>query len=277
MTALRYYGVCGTRPGTIASGGSTLHVSHLAVVMPAYNEAEGIASFVGEIADSVSGMCDRLSVVVVDDCSTDDMPRVLDDLADADPRVMVEHRSPNRGHGPTALAAYRRGLELEPDVIVHVDGDGQFHGADIARVARALSSHDADVVHGIRRDRTDPWFRRALTASVSVVVGFAVGRRVPDSNTPLRAYRPAVLEELVSSLPNDALVPHVHFSLAEVRRAYDVRYVAVRSLPRRGSDATGTMWGGAKSPKLPPKRLRQFARRAAAELWRYSLRPGRGR
>jgi dolichol-phosphate mannosyltransferase len=109
---------------------------------------------------------------------------------------------------------------------------------------------------------------------VGIVVTFAAGRRVPDVNTPLRVYKPARLRELLALVPSDALVPHVHFSLAEPRLGFAVRYLEVASLPRRGSNPTGTMWGVDRPPLLPPKRLRRFARDAAVEVWRVSLRPG---
>jgi dolichol-phosphate mannosyltransferase len=247
---------------------------HLAVVMPAHNEVEGLPIFLAEIREHVAPLAERVSIVVVDDLSTDATADVLAGIQASWPGLTVITSPVNRGHGPTALAAYRAGLTLRPDAIVHVDGDGQFEGQDFPPLIRALDS--ADVVHGVRQHRTDPWFRKVLTACVGLVIALATGRRIPDVNTPLRAYRPAVIARLVELLPEDSLVPHVHFSLAESRLGYRVAYVRVRSIPRRGSVANGTMWGELpKQPLLPPPRLRAFSRRAALELWRYSLRPRR--
>ena len=153
---------------------------------------------------------------------------------------------------------------------MHVDGDGQFAGEDFRAVLSALT--DADVVHGVRRGRTDPWYRRTLTRSVQLLVRATSGADVPDVNTPLRAYRPVALEALLAAVPADAMVPHVHFSLAEARSGFRVRHVDVRSLPRRGSSSEGTMWT-TKTPRLPPRRLRSFARDALGEVWRLSLSP----
>lgn len=245
-------------------------VSHLVIVMPAYNEAEGIRGFIDEIREHVAPLAKRVTFVVADDRSTDATVEAVTGIKD----VRVEPQPVNRGHGPTALAAYRAGLELEPDVLMHVDGDGQFVGADFARLVAAIGSTGADVVHGVRHSRTDPWYRRVLTGAVSVLVATAAGRRVPDVNTPLRAYRPVALRMLVDAVPDEALVPHVHFSLAEARGGFVVRYVAVRSIPRRGASSSGTMWGGGVKALLPPARLRRFAVEALGEAWRLSLRPG---
>ncbi|MGB4136598.1 MAG: glycosyltransferase family 2 protein [Microbacterium sp.] len=245
-----------------------MSVPRLVVVMPAFNEAEGIGGFIDEIRAHVAPLADRLEFVVADDRSTDETLAVLGAIDD----VHAEPQPVNRGHGPTALAAYRAGLDRDPDLLVHVDGDGQFQGADIARLVRAAVSTGADVVHGVRRSRTDPWYRRVLTAAVGALVATAAGRGIPDVNTPLRAYRPETIRLLLDALPGPAQVPHVHFSLAEARLGLDVRYLAVRSIPRRGASSSGTMWGKGVKNWMPPKRLRAFVRSALAELWAWSLR-----
>lgn len=253
-----------------------MQFQHLAVVMPAYNEAEGLASFIEEIVQHVTPLAGTVSVVVVNDRSTDGTADALAQLQATTPALHIVNSEVNRGHGPTALDAYRNGLALQPDAVVHVDGDGQFLGQDFPRVIAALGA--ADVVHGVRQERSDPWFRKVLTVSVGLAVATVSRHYIPDVNTPLRAYRASALQGLLETCPADALVPHVHFSLNERRAGLTVRYVRVRSIPRRGSAETGTMWGALeKKPKLPPRRLLSFARAAAAEVWRYSLRPGRAK
>lgn len=245
----------------------------LVVVMPAYNEADGIGGFLTEIHEHLAPLTSHLQIIVADDRSTDETASVVNGLGIDGVRAITQPT--NRGHGPTALAAYAAGLRTGASLVVHVDGDGQFSGADIARAVSAARETGADVIHGIRRGRTDPWFRRALTLALRIAVAPVAGRAIPDINTPLRVYRPDVLSVLLDAVGPDAQVPHVHFSLAEARGGFDVRYVAVRSLPRRGASETGTMWGvQARQPVLPPKRLRQFVGRALVELWQLSLRPG---
>ena len=247
-----------------------MHFTHVAVVMPAYNEVEGIRGFLDEIRSHLAPFCDRISFIVADDRSTDGTPDALAGISDVEVAVQEQ----NRGHGPTALAAYRIGLAASPTVIVHVDGDGQFLGEDFPRLLRAWETENADVVHGVRDGRTDPWFRRILTRAVGALIALHAGRRIPDVNTPLRAYRPEALRSLVEAVPADATVPHVHFSLTEARGGFVVRYILVRSIARRGESASGTMWGRVNRISLPPARLRSFVRHAFTEVWIWSLRPG---
>ncbi len=243
--------------------------------MPAYNEADGLDGFLSEIVEHVAPVTEKLSIVVVNDRSTDETADLLARLGETMPELTGITSARNQGHGPTALAAYRAGLELNPDVIVHVDGDGQFLAADFPRLIAAHEQRGVDVLHGVRRGRTDPWYRKAITAVVGSAVALVVGSRVPDVNTPLRIYTPRALRFLLDLVPRDASVPHVHFSLAEKRSQMTVAYARVKSIARRGDSAHGTMWGPQRStPLLPPKRLRSFIASAAREVWAVSLRPG---
>lgn len=237
----------------------------VAVVMPAHNEREGIVGFLAEIREHLVGV-DRLEFVVVDDRSTDGTAgAVADAVHDLGVPLTVLTNERNLGHGPSALRAYRAGLELGVDAIIHVDGDGQFLGADFPRLLAQLDEHDA--AHGVRRGRTDPWFRRVLTGMVGALTTVLAGGRVPDVNTPFRAYHRDVIARLLDDVEPGSIVPHVRLSILERRTRVDVGAIDVRSIPRRGSVETGTMWGaGAKRPKLPPKRLVAFSAQALGEV-----------
>ena len=55
---------------------------HLAIVMPAYNEAEGIEGFVDEIRAAVAPLADTVSFHIADDRSTDATASTFDGVAD---------------------------------------------------------------------------------------------------------------------------------------------------------------------------------------------------
>ena len=156
-------------PGTCPSRDRTRLVSStdrpaVAIAIPAYNESEGIAEFLTEIDQALRASDVDVVMVIVDDCSTDDTIDFVNAVAPSlSADVITERTASNSGHGPTALAAYRRALDTGADYIVGVDGDGQFLGSDIRRVL-VLLQDGGDGVCGVRRFRYDPWFRMLLTA-----------------------------------------------------------------------------------------------------------------
>lgn len=257
-------------------GGSLGPEAHVVVAMPAFNE-EGLVSYLVELCVVLSTVADRLTFAVVDDCST--LP-VVDQLRTAQASgvlpaslsVEVGRNERNLGHGPSVVRAYRMAMALGADLVLHVDSDGQFAPTDLAAILVDLEQ--ADVVHGIRIAREDPWYRSVITRGLRAMLRRATGAN-RDPNCPLRGYRRRELAVLLAELTPESLIPHVHLSALAWRHRMRVHDVEVTSRTRRG-DGVGTMWcAGRTANWLPPRRLLGFCGRALTE-WghaRSSARP----
>ena len=240
----------------------------VAIAIPAYNE-EGIAGFLRDIDQTFITIGRRTSIHVVDDRSTDDThQRVLALSGELSAALDVTTNERNMGHGPTALAAYRRALDSGADYVVQVDGDGQFEATDLERLVLELDV-GADVAVGVRRNRVDPWFRRLLTRLLRVYVRLFFGVRTRDANCPLRAYRKSALASLLDRLPEQPLVPNVYLTALAQHENLKVAPIEVEHRPRRGESVQGTMWGRRRSLFIPSRLLR-FVARAGVESVRFA-------
>lgn len=233
------------------------------VVMPAFNEADGIGGFVRELCTEDSWECE---VVVVNDCSTDDTARVLSELALTLPVISLQTQT-NSGHGIATVAALREGLSRGPDLVVAVDGDGQIYVDDLARLVRVAVESDADVIEGVRIGRTDPMFRVVVSWATKAIVGVRAGSFPRDANTPNRVYKPAALQRLLDLAPSDSAIPNLWFSLLVRRRRFAFREELIRGRARRGSVDAGTMWGGERK-ELPNRKFLVFCLIALKEWLR---------
>ncbi len=165
----------------------------VAVAIPAYNEADGIQGFLREIVSSLEPHVSSLRLVVVDDASTDDTASVLRELeTQLGGTLEVIRNGENLGHGPSLMRAYRRALECHPELVLQVDGDGQFHGSDLRRVLILLMD-DAHAVSGVRRFRVDPWFRMTMSRLVRLWMSLGFAVRCRDANCPLRGWEAQLL------------------------------------------------------------------------------------
>src|SRR5688572_10051742 len=88
------------------------------------------------------------TLVFVDDGSRDDTLRILNTLAEQDPRVTVLSMARNWGH-QAALTAGIDYLDPSADAVVTMDGDLQHPPATIAAMV-AEYERGADVVHAVR-------------------------------------------------------------------------------------------------------------------------------
>lgn len=237
------------------------------MAIPAFNEADGIGEFLGDLDRVLAAATGTHTFVVVDDASSDDTAGVVAALAPKlDGDVVLERMARNRGHGPTVLHAYQRALDLDPEIVVQVDGDGQFEAEDMLLLLAALEQ-GASIATGRRQARTDPWYRRLLSRGLGALlrVGFDVRRT--DTNCPFRGYRAEVLRDLLTQIPGDASVPHVLLTVVEERSGEPTTEVDVRHRVRRGGTVGGSTWGSARWDVAA--RLIRFCWHGLGELRRF--------
>lgn len=234
------------------------------VVMPAYNEAEGIAEFLQELNGSLRPW--NPGFVVVDDASHDGTGASAGAAADSTPMldVIVRSNPVNRGHGPSTLTALRLGLDSGADVVVAIDGDGQFIGSDVAAVLETLLGGEFEVAEGVRTARGDALYRKGTSLATRLLVWARSGSWPRDANTPLRAYRPAALETLLKQVPQEAMTPNLIISALCRRNRMRIAQVPVVSRPRRGSTAHGSTWGS-RRVSLPSRRFMAFCVKAGRQ------------
>lgn len=106
------------------------------VVIPTYNEREGVAAIVEAVRASVP----EATVLVVDDSSPDGTGVVADQLAARDPRVRVKHRAGKEGLGPAYIDAFHQALDERWERIVQMDADFSHDPSDVPRLLATLDA-----------------------------------------------------------------------------------------------------------------------------------------
>jgi glycosyltransferase involved in cell wall biosynthesis len=160
------------------------------VGIPAYNEESSIARVVLE-AQKFADV-----VVVCDDGSTDLTARISERIG-AD---VVRHER-RLGYGAAIKSLFERARELEADVLVTLDGDGQHDPADIPAVLKPINEGSADVVIGsrfvdVRRTVEMPMYRKIGAKLITRLVNGSSKNGVRDAQSGFRAYNRRALELL---------------------------------------------------------------------------------
>lgn len=165
------------------------------VIIPTYNERENLPPLVQRLCSALP----QGHVLVVDDGSPDGTGDIADELASADHRIHVLHRTQKAGLGAAYIAGFRWGLERDYAVLVEMDADGSHAPEDLPRIVDALA--DADLVIGSRYVPGGglvnwPRHRQLLSRGANVYSRLALGVRVNDITAGFRAYRRRVLQTL---------------------------------------------------------------------------------
>ena len=168
----------------------------LIVQVPCLNEAEQLPDLVRHLPRQVDGF-DEVEWLVIDDGSTDGTVDVA--------RTVGFHHIVRLPVHKGLAVAFQTGLDaalkLGADVIVNTDADGQYDGADIARLVKPILHGEADMSvgdRGVASAEGFNWTKRRLQTLGSWVVSRASGTRIPDATSGFRAYnRDAALQLVV--------------------------------------------------------------------------------
>jgi glycosyltransferase involved in cell wall biosynthesis len=158
----------------------------LVVIIPAYNEEKTIADVVRGIPASIPGF-KVIETIVIDDGSAD---KTADKAREAGARVISHNR--NRGLGVTYRTGLRAAIDADADVIVNIDGDGQFDPGDIPQLVEPVITGEADMATASRfcdrakipdMPRIKLWGNRFMAR----VIYFLTGERFYDVSCGFRA------------------------------------------------------------------------------------------
>ncbi len=113
------------------------------VIIPAFNEEASIGKVISEIPDLVS------EIIVVSNNSSDQTETVAK-MAGA--TVLSE---PQKGYGYACLMGleYIASQEIEPDIVVFLDGDYSDHPQDLHKIVAPIINNNMDLVIGSRVKR----------------------------------------------------------------------------------------------------------------------------
>jgi glycosyltransferase involved in cell wall biosynthesis len=198
-----------------------LEGKRVAVVVPAYDEEQLIATTLAGIPDFVD------LVIVVDDGSGDATAERA--RAAGDPRVEVVVHERRRGVGAAIVTGYKRALEREIDATAVMAGDNQMDPGDLAALVRPVARGDLDYAKANRLFTGQAWVliprtRYIGNAVLSMLTKIASGYwHVADSQSGYTAIGKEMLGQLDLDrvyegygFPNDLLV-HLNVWNARVR------------------------------------------------------------
>jgi hypothetical protein len=198
----------------------------VAVVIPAYDEAENLAELLPRVPDHLGDV--PAAVLVVDDGSADDTPAAA--LAAG---AVLARLPENRGGGAALRIGYALMVAAGAGVVVTMDADGQHQPEEIARLVAPVLSGRAELVQGSRvLGSSEPGaFARELGISLfNRLVRVLTRVRVTDCSNSFRAIRTELLTEL------DLRQPQFHaaeFLIEGLTRGFVFEEVPVGVLSRR--------------------------------------------
>jgi glycosyltransferase involved in cell wall biosynthesis len=175
-----------------------LKLQPLVIVIAAYNEAANIGTVLDEVPLQIADV--RVSLLVIDDGSTDDTTQVAERHG-----ALVCRLRANRGHGVALRLGYRIAREAGAQYIATLDGDGQWDPAELPAMVRLLESGDADFVIGSRQlgqtENTEALLRNTGVRFFARVVSWLTHTQLTDTSSGLRLMRAGLTGTVTQTQP----------------------------------------------------------------------------
>lgn len=166
----------------------------ISLVIPLYNEDESIKELYDWIVRVAKNNSLTYEIIFVNDGSTDNSWKVIEELSEKDTNVHgIKFR---RNYGKSA-ALYCGFKKAQGDVVITMDADLQDSPDEIPELRRMIIEDGYDLVSGYKKKRYDP-----LSKTIPTKLFNATARKVSginnlhDFNCGLKAYRREVIKNI---------------------------------------------------------------------------------
>jgi glycosyltransferase involved in cell wall biosynthesis len=165
----------------------------LLIIIPAYNEEKTIGFVLDRIPKTFKGISKR-DILVIDDGSKDRTSLIAKDKG----AKVISHIK-NKGVGAAFKTGVEYAIDHEYDIMVNMDGDGQFNPEDISKLIKPIIDKKAAFVtatrfsHG-RRHRSR--LRNMGNKFFTKLICSLIGEKFTDTQCGFRAYKREALLKL---------------------------------------------------------------------------------
>ncbi|MCX8023357.1 MAG: glycosyltransferase [Syntrophorhabdaceae bacterium] len=175
----------------------------ISVLIPVLNEEESLPELQERLQKTLDNLGRSYEIIYINDGSTDNTQRILEDFHQRDKRVKVIEFNRNYGQHMALFAAF---TYASGEIIVTIDGDLQNPPEEIPRLVEKIEE-GYEVVGTYRKKRKDSLFRRISSIIVNKITSRLVGVKLRDYGCMLRAYRRNVIDHINMCSESSSFIP----------------------------------------------------------------------
>ncbi|MGB9695903.1 MAG: glycosyltransferase family 2 protein [Ignavibacteria bacterium] len=165
---------------------------YLSIIIPLYNEEESLKELSQQISSTLGQYTSNYEVIFIDDGSTDNSYKIIEEINSNDPRFKCIKLRKNYGKSAALSIGFR---EAKGHYVVTMDADLQDDPTEIPEMISILE-RGYDLVSGWKKIRYDPFIKKHTSKIFNFVTSKVSGIRLHDFNCGLKAYKKDVVKSL---------------------------------------------------------------------------------
>ena len=197
----------------------------ISVIIPCFNEEKTITNLVGRVLKSLINM--NKQIVIVDDCSTDNTFKILQELSALDKSINIVSHSSNQGKGAAIRTAL---LSVTGDIVIIQDADLEYNPSEFPKLLKPILDGDADVVYGSRFKSGDAarviyFWHRLGNLILTFLSNMFTNLNLTDMETCYKVFRKEVLNQIRIEENRFGIEPEITAKISKIRprlRIYEV-------------------------------------------------------
>jgi glycosyltransferase involved in cell wall biosynthesis len=222
----------------------------ISAVIPVFNEEAGIVHTVACVTRSMEAHASDYELILVDDASTDNTVKIIQDLASCNERIRLLRHAQNGGLG----RSLRTGIEAATmNLVFYTDADLPCDPDGVSRAIRAMEVGRADIIAGYRLNRGAEGRRRSVYSRIyNRLIRLLFGGPHRDVNCPFKLMKRSMLHSL--DLQSEGLLIDAEILTKARNLGFVIQQIGVDFFPRTRGKST------LSSPRVILALLRELRR-----------------
>jgi len=210
----------------------------ITVGIPAYNEEKNIAKIIVDLKKVAD------QILVCNDGSTDSTAEIAESLG----AIVIKHPK-NLGYGSAIRSIFLKSKEINAEILVTIDADGQHKIEDVKKVTKPIVDGQADISIGSRfleEGDNAPKYRKLGINIITKVTNSSLSEKITDAQSGFRAYNNKVLQSLTPSdsgmgISTEILIKSSNLGLKIAEVPTEIQYEGETSSQNPISHGTGVL------------------------------------
>ena len=210
----------------------------ITIGIPAYNEEKNIAKIIVQLKKVAD------QILVCDDGSTDSTAEIAESLG----AIVIKHPK-NLGYGSAIRSIFLKSREINAEILVTIDADGQHKIEDVKKVTKPIVDGQADISIGSRfleEGDNAPKYRKLGINIITKVTNSSLSEKITDAQSGFRAYNNKVLQSLTPSdsgmgISTEILIKSSNLGLKIAEVPTEIQYEGETSSQNPISHGTGVL------------------------------------